>query len=114
MIPDFATVEEVLWKRVTPMLVAHGGGIKLKSISPEGEVRVAFEGACTNCPLLGDTLSNSVEASLLEAFPGAPLKVLVVNDIDDDLWNLAKNILQKPRKTDNDRLKTPVQGEQNQ
>lgn len=95
MIPDKKAIEKVLDEQVAPMLLAHRGGIRLKGISPNGEVRVAFDGSCTNCPLLGDTMANSVEATLLEAFPEANIKVVAVNDIDDDLWSMAKHILRK-------------------
>lgn len=98
MIPNFSEVEKVLEEQVAPMLAAHRGGISLKEITAEGVVRVAFKGSCTNCPLLGDTLSDSVETALQDAFPKAKLKVVAVNDVDDDLWTLAKDILRKKKK----------------
>ncbi len=95
MVPDATAIEKVLKEKVAPFLQSHNGGIKLKSVSLEGEIRIAFMGACTNCPLLGDTLAQTVETSLQEAFPEAKLKIIVVNDIDDDLWAMAKNMLRK-------------------
>ena len=97
MIPNFSEVEKVLQERAAPVLIAHQGGIRLKGISQDGVVRVAFQGSCTNCPLLGDTLSDSVETALQEAFPKAHLKVVAVDDVDDALWSLAKNILRNKK-----------------
>ena len=50
---DFDAVQEVLETRVAPQLALHGGGVKLCSISPEGDIRVAFKGACATCPSMG-------------------------------------------------------------
>lgn len=94
-LPDFDAINNVLQERVAPYLSSHDGGIKLQSISPEGEIRVAFLGACSNCPSLGDTLLNTVDAVIKEAFPEECLNVIAVNDVDDDLWALAKSILRK-------------------
>lgn len=94
-LPTAQEVEKVLEERVKPYLTSHNGGIRLKSISPDGAVRIVFLGACTNCPSMGDTLLNTVEATLIEAFPDAGLHVIAVNDVDDELWSLAKSILRK-------------------
>ncbi len=94
-IPTKSELEKVLLERVTPFLHSHNGDIQVESISENGEVRVSFQGACANCPSLGDTLSNSVEAAITEAFPKANLKVIAVNKVDEQLWNIAKNILRK-------------------
>lgn len=88
-------VEELLKDKVAPYLASHGGSVELLKVTPEGEVHISFHGACANCPSMGDTISQSVESRLEEAFPGEFVKVVVENNIDDELWDFAKKILRK-------------------
>lgn len=90
---SFDAVEDVLQREVLPLLASHGGGVKLCGVTPEGDVRIAFRGACASCPSMSDTMNVLVEGSLRRAFPGERLRVLAVNDVDEDLWAQAKAIL---------------------
>lgn len=97
MIPSFEAIERVLQEKVAPQLEVHNGGIKLKSVNENGEVRVVFLGACSNCPSMGDTMENSVKEALEEAFPESTLEVIAVNEVSDELWNLAKSIIRNQK-----------------
>ena len=94
----YKKVAELLAERVAPYLASHGGKIELLKVTPEGEVHISVHGACANCPSLGDTISSAVEGQLTEAFPGEPVKIVVENNISDELWSMAKRILRKEQK----------------
>ncbi len=85
---DFDAVQEVLETRVAPQLALHGGGVKLCSISPEGDIRVAFKGACATCPSMTETMDALVMGQLRAAFP----------DTDEELLQEARNILRELHK----------------
>ncbi|SUB88085.1 Fe/S biogenesis protein nfuA [Porphyromonas macacae] len=90
----FDSVKEVLERQVQPRLAQHGGGVKLCDVSEEGEVRISFTGHCCTCPAQEATLNSMVSETLKNAFPQESLTLIAVNTVDDDLWNMAKTILQ--------------------
>ena len=61
-------VEEVLNRRVRPMLVQDGGDIELIDVK-ENKVYVRLKGACGGCPAAAMTLSHGVERALREELP---------------------------------------------
>ena len=93
MVLTFEAVEEVLRRDVEPHLASHGGGVKLCGVTPEGDVRIAFRGACASCPSMSDTMNGLVEGALRGAFPEGEFRVVVVQEVDDDLWEQAKAML---------------------
>ena len=70
---DFDAVQEVLETRVAPQLALHGGGVKLCSISPEGDIRVAFKGACATCPSMTETMESELPLSWVSCVQHSPI-----------------------------------------
>jgi Fe-S cluster biogenesis protein NfuA len=66
--PQRAAVAAAL-DRLRPALVADGGNVELVDIQEDGTVRVAFQGACTECPAQFATLRITIEEPLREAVP---------------------------------------------
>lgn len=53
-----AIIEEVIDKEIRPYVELDAGGIRVLDVRADGQVSVAFEGACTTCPSSsGSTLS---------------------------------------------------------
>ncbi len=92
---DFDATQSVLDTKVMPLLVAHGGGVKLCSISPEGDIRVAFKGACTTCPSMRDTMDELIEGAIRSEFPEEQFSLIAVQETQEELLNEARKILQK-------------------
>ena len=59
-----AAAEEHLRASVSPLLHAHGGDVRIQSVSQDGVVTVEFCGACVGCPLRPVTLALLVEPRL--------------------------------------------------
>ncbi|HYZ47516.1 MAG TPA: NifU family protein [Sphingomonas sp.] len=66
--PDSATLLEAL-DPVRRRLRAHAGDVELVSVSGEGEVTLAFTGACVACPAQAMTFGTAV-LPVLERVPG--------------------------------------------
>lgn len=58
-----AEVEATL-TRLRPMLHADGGDVRIVSISEDGEVLLAWQGACTHCAVSEDTLGLGLAPAL--------------------------------------------------
>ncbi len=95
---NFDAVQSVLDNKVTPLLVAHGGGVRLCSISNEGEVRVSFKGACTTCPSMRDTMDELIEGALRTEFPDEDFRLIAVQETAEELLAQARQILKERRK----------------
>jgi Fe-S cluster biogenesis protein NfuA len=61
-------VEDVLDRRIRPMLARDGGNIELIDVK-ENKVYVRLTGACHGCPAAAMTLSHGVERVLREELP---------------------------------------------
>jgi len=66
---DKKAVEDAL-EIVRPSLQADGGDVSLISISEDGVVEVALQGACHGCPMAMMTLKGGIERFLKQAVPG--------------------------------------------
>jgi Fe/S biogenesis protein NfuA len=85
-------IEEVLDTKVRPEMAAHGGGITVDHL--EGKVlHVKLQGQCAGCPSSDLTTETLVEAELLKAVPDLVEKVVVVQHVSDELWDMAKRLL---------------------
>ncbi len=73
--PPRAHVEAWL-DRIRPGLVADGGNVELIGIDHDGTVRVALQGACSDCPAQLATLRVGIEEPLKRALPGVQAVVL--------------------------------------
>lgn len=58
-------VMAVIETQIRPLLAIHGGGVELLEITPAGEVRLAFEGACCGCALKSVTYALGIRQKLL-------------------------------------------------
>jgi Fe-S cluster biogenesis protein NfuA len=63
--PLTAAVMGVIETQIRLLLAIHGGGIELVEITPEGEVRLAFEGACCGCALKSVTYALGIRQKLM-------------------------------------------------
>ncbi|HJZ44158.1 MAG TPA: NifU family protein [Hyphomicrobiaceae bacterium] len=58
-------VVAVLDTQVRPLLAVHGGGLQLIEVTPAGEVRLAFVGACCGCSLKSVTYALGIRQKLM-------------------------------------------------
>ncbi|WP_421998105.1 NifU family protein [Reyranella sp.] len=66
MIDDLTTtVIEVLDTQVRPLLAVHGGGVELIEVTPAGEVRLEYQGACRGCALKSTTYVLGIRQKLM-------------------------------------------------
>ncbi|MBJ20391.1 MAG: NifU family protein [bacterium] len=63
--------------QIRPALVADGGNVELNVVDRDGTVRIALEGACTDCPTRLATLRPGIEEPLREALAGIPAVIAV-------------------------------------
>lgn len=61
-------VQEVL-DRIRPAIQEDGGDVELVSITPDGTVRIRFQGACIGCPSSEITLRDGLARNLREKVP---------------------------------------------
>lgn len=62
-------VEKAL-EKVRPYLHGDGGDVELVEITSDGIVRLRLTGACKNCPMAGQTMSQGVERVIRKEVPG--------------------------------------------
>jgi len=91
MSSQFERVQHVINSKVRKSLRRHDGDIELISVE-DGEVRVRFLGACRSCPAAQMTIEDVVEANILENLPDMK-RVVLVNDVEESMWSMAKSIL---------------------
>jgi Fe-S cluster biogenesis protein NfuA len=60
-----AAVLAVLDTQVRPLLAMHGGALDLVEITPTGEVKLAFAGACCGCSLKSVTYTLGIRQKLM-------------------------------------------------
>lgn len=70
-------INEVLDK-IRPYLENDGGSVEFVKYE-NGVVYVSMSGACSNCPMADDTLSNGIEVALTNEIPEV-IKVINLND----------------------------------
>ena len=87
-------VEEVLNERIRPYLAEHKGNIELVKID-HGTIEVRLLGTCANCPSAKDTIEEVIDV-YLKAIPEVK-KVIISDPISDEMWDLAKKILNKEK-----------------
>lgn len=93
---EIKDIEKVLNEQVRPYLAEHFGDIEI--VSYEDKVlKVKLLGHCEGCPSAQLTMEDLVEKELKEAFPDDIERVTMFDDISDDLYNLAKEILAHKR-----------------
>ncbi len=93
---DKKEIEKVIDEQIRPYLKEHFGDIEI--VSYEDKVlKVKLLGHCEGCPSAQLTMEDLVEKSLKDAFPEEIERVTMFDDISDELYNLAKEILAHKR-----------------
>jgi len=87
-------IEAVLDEKVRPEMASHGGGITVDHLENK-VLYVKLQGQCAGCPSSDITTENLVEAELLKAVPDLVEKVVVVQTVSDELWDMAKKLLRE-------------------
>ena len=62
-------VNQMLERRINPMLASHGGFAQLVSVGHDNSVVVTMGGGCQGCSLSQLTLSEGIKQAILEAIP---------------------------------------------
>lgn len=88
-------VNKVIDEKIRPKLIGHSGDIKVVRVKDD-VVEVKLLGACSGCPSAQITLEDVIKADLLEEIPELQ-DVVMVNEISQDLVDMAKKILHKDR-----------------
>ncbi|MCB2295002.1 NifU family protein [Clostridium algoriphilum] len=89
----FAKIEKIFEMDIRPKLADHYGNIQLVSFE-DGIVKVKLLGQCKGCLSAKYTIEDIVEATLKDKMPGIK-KVVLINEISEELLNQARNILNK-------------------
>ncbi|MCR4842385.1 MAG: NifU family protein [Eubacterium sp.] len=85
-------VEQVISEHINPTLQEHNGFIELVDVFPEDRAcSVRFRGACSGCYAINDTLKDVVIPEIRKHVR-AIRHVEIDNDIDEDVWAMAKNL----------------------
>lgn len=92
----YSRVEEIIENQIRPSLKEHGGDIKIKSLE-DGVLRVIFLGSCRGCPSAQSTMEHVIEAKIKVALGNEIERVVLVNDISEDMISFAKSILGKSK-----------------
>lgn len=92
---DAVKVEEIMKTKVRPKLAEHLGDIEVLKVE-NGIVEVRLLGACSKCPSGKITMEEIVESALKAELPEVE-RVILVNDVSDELWQVAKSFLKKER-----------------
>lgn len=88
-------IEAVLNEEIRPILNAHGGDIGEYTFQ-DGVFRFRFVGQCAHCPSAWITAEQLVAERLMTKLLQVR-EVLLVRDVDQELWDQAVDILKKRR-----------------
>lgn len=84
-------IQQILEEYIRPKLLRHYGDIKVVDFS-ENTLKVKLLGQCSNCPSAKFTIEDIVEKELKAHIPDID-KVILIEEISDDLINFAKSLL---------------------
>ncbi|MDL2283328.1 NifU family protein [Odoribacter sp. OttesenSCG-928-G04] len=87
-------VDEIIQNKIRPQLNEHDGDIYVKEIKG-GKIWVVFTGACKTCPAARFTIEDVVEKIFREELGEEFEEVYLVNEIDEELLDFAKKLLNK-------------------
>jgi len=62
-------INYILYNEINPSLASHGGEVSLMEVTENNVAILQFGGGCQGCGMVGVTLKNGVEKSLLEQLP---------------------------------------------
>lgn len=89
-------IRNVIDQQIRPKIGEHGGNIELLEIK-DGVVYIKLTGNCSGCPSAQLTTENIVEATLREHLGDCFHKVVLRNEVSEDLISMAKKILNKSK-----------------
>lgn len=89
-------IEAIINDSIRPQLKEHFGDISFINYK-DRIVRICFQGACKGCPSANTTLENVVRKALASEIDEIQ-DVIAVNEVSDDLMNMAKQILNKSKR----------------
>lgn len=96
--PDVETlkekVERVIEERIRPALRFHGGDIRLIEVTGS-DVKVRLLGACCFCPSAQSTMEDVVTGSLKEELGDEIGRVILWNEISDELLDFARDFFKR-------------------
>ena len=84
-------IESYIEKNIRPYLISHGGDMEIVSFN-NNILRVKLIGQCMTCPASASTFEDSIKNVLLSEFKNLK-DVILVNDMPDDMLNMALKIL---------------------
>ena len=85
-------IEQVLDEKVRPILRSHGGEISVDRLENQ-VLYVKMLGQCAGCPSADLTNETIVEAEVVKALPELVERVVTVQTVSDELWDMAKRLL---------------------
>jgi Fe-S cluster biogenesis protein NfuA len=88
-------IEKVLDEYVRPILAKHNGDVKIVNYS-NSVLEVRLTGQCSRCHSAENTLESLIEEELKKYFSDIK-KVVLNNDVSEDLLNFARKILNKDK-----------------
>ena len=86
-------IQEVLEKKVNPVLSGHFGGANLVSFE-NNVAKIRMTGACASCPSAQMTLESVVKEIIMENCEGVS-DVILDTSVNDELMEMAKNLMHK-------------------
>ena len=92
MSEELKLIEAILQEKVRPTMRAHGGDMAVDRLENK-VLYVRMMGQCAGCPSADMTNETLIEAELVKAVPDLVEKVVVVQDVSDELWEQARRIL---------------------
>lgn len=92
MSEEMKLIEAILEEKVRPTMRSHGGDMAVERLEDK-VLYVRMMGQCAGCPSADMTNENLIEAELVKAVPDLVEKVVVVQDVSDELWEQARRIL---------------------
>lgn len=87
-------IEAVLDEKVRPMLRSHNGEIAVDHLENK-VLYVKLMGQCAGCPSADLTTETLVEAEAVKALPELVERVVAVQSVSDELWDMAKKLLRE-------------------
>ncbi|WP_125153255.1 NifU family protein [Clostridium rectalis] len=92
-------IEKIIVNEIRPYLRQHYGDIELLTVK-DGVVEIKLVGQCSGCPSAKYTVENVIEKILKEKIPEVK-KVVMINEMSEELLDMARKIL-------NNHMKVPM------
>ncbi|WP_059027040.1 NifU family protein [Gabonibacter massiliensis] len=85
-------VEQVISRYIRPLLRKHGGDIMVREIWGR-DICISLLGTCHHCPAAQMTIEQTVRVILSRELEEKIGKILLINETDSELLDLAKQLL---------------------